>query len=344
VLLVYLGACGGKAAPQATAPPPPSRPAAGAGQAQPPQGQGDGQVTYEDLKPQPPADNAPALPGPKPATLDLTAERRSAIVNDELRKADSALKARNADGAVRAARTALDADESNAAAMIRLAHGYYLKGYDDKVEAVLTIAKKRRDGEHDPVLWMLLGLTYDRNNREDEALAAYEKATQLKPDYIAALHNKGTIYLKRKRYADAVTTYERLVSLQSQSPRAHTYLGAAYRGRSADDAAQREGLLRKAESELRMAMNINPAYAPAYFNMGILYLDADPFPGMDALPRMQNAQKFLAEYKQKAGPAGVPQADDYLIAAQKGIDREQKALERKKKKEAQQQKKKAGEQ
>jgi hypothetical protein len=93
-----------------------------------------------------------------------------------------------------------------------------------------------------------------------------------------------------------------------------------------------------------MAMTINPAYAPAYFNMGILYLDADPFPGLEGLPRMQNAQKFLAEYKQKAGPSGVVQADDYLVAAQKGIEREQKALERKKKKDAQPPKKKAGEQ
>jgi tetratricopeptide (TPR) repeat protein len=342
VLFVYLTACGGKAAPQATTPPPQPQPTAGAGQPLP-----EGQPGYQDVKPEaapPLREGETALPGPKPATLDLPAEKRAAIVASEITKADQALRNRDADGAVRAARAALDADESNAGAMLRLAHGYYLKGYDDKVEAVLTIAKKRPEGDQNPILWMLLGLVYDRNNREDEALAAYEKATALKPDYLGALHNKGTIYLKRKRYADAVTAYERLVSLQSQSPRAHTYLGAAYRGRSADEPQQREVLLRKAEAELRMAMTINPAYAPAYFNMGIPYLDADPFPGLEGLPRMQNAQKYLAEYKQKAGPSGVVQADDYLVAAQKGIEREQKALERKKKKDAQPPKKKAGEQ
>jgi tetratricopeptide (TPR) repeat protein len=347
VLALALAACGGgKAAQQPTTPA--SQPAAAAPRPQP----GD-EPSYSDIQPEaqpatnPPAPepppSGPAIAGPKPPTLDLPPDKRAAMVQEQLRKAEQALKARDADGAVRAARAALDADESNIPAMIRLAHGYYLKGYDDKVEAVLTIAKRQREGDQSPILWMLLGLTYDRENREDDALAAYEKATSLRPDYIAALHNKGTIHLKRKRYADAVGVFERLVSLQSQSPRAHTYLGAAYRGRSADDPQNRDALLRKSEQELKLAQTINPAYAPAFFNLGILYLDADPFPGLDGLPRMQNAQKYLAEYKQKAGPGGVAIVDDYLAAAQKGIEREQKALERKKKKDAQAQKKKAGE-
>ncbi|HKA86235.1 MAG TPA: hypothetical protein VKE22_01170 [Haliangiales bacterium] len=342
-----LAACGGsKPARQPTTP---------AAKAAAPKPASDAEVTYTDLPPEPqpatatpappppaPEPAAPALTGPKPPTLDLPADKRSAIVQEQLRKADQALKARDADTAMRAARAALDADESSVPAMIRLAHAYYLKGYDDKVEAVLTIAKRQREGDQSPVLWMLLGLTYDRTHREDEALSAYERSTSLRPDYIAALHNKGTIYLKRKRYADAVNVFERLVSLQSQSARAHTYLGAAYRGRSADDPTARDTLLRKAEMELKLAQQINPGYAPAYFNLGILYLDADPFPGLDGLPRMQSAQKFLAEYKQRAGPGGVPIVDDHIAAAQKGIEREQKALERKKKKDAQQQKKKAG--
>ncbi len=346
VLAMVLAACGGsKSAQKPTTPA--MQPTAAAPQPQP----GDAEVTYTDLQPEaqpatpsPPAapePSGPALTGPKPPTLDLPPDKRAAMVLEQLRKADQALKARDADTAVRAARSALDADESNVPAMIRLAHGYYLKGYDDKVEAVLTIAKRQREGDQSPVLWMLLGLTYDRTNREDDALSAYERATSLRPDYIAALHNKGTIYLKRKRYGDAVNVFERLVSLQSQSARAHTYLGAAYRGRSADDPQGREPLLRKAEQELKLAQQINPGYAPAYFNLGILYLDADPFPGLDGLPRMQSAQRFLAEYKQKAGPSGVAIVDDYLAAAQKGIEREQKALERKKKKDAQQQKKDA---
>lgn len=274
---------------------------------------------------------------PKPPTQDLPKDKRDQLVREQLRRGIEALRARDSDGMIRAARGALDVDESNVEAMIMLAHGNYLKGYDDKAEAVLNLARKQRAGEAHPVLHMILGLVYDRTNREDLALAEYEKATQLKPDYLAALTNRGAIYLKRKRYPDAIAVFEQVVQIHNKSPRAHTNLGSAYRGRSADvveNKVQREQLLRRAEQEFRVAMTQDQSYAPAYFNLGILYLDADPFPGMDTMQRLAQAQKYLADYKRTAGPAGVPVVDDYLAAAQKGIEREQKLQNAKKKRDA----------
>lgn len=274
---------------------------------------------------------------PRPATQDLPKEKRDQLVREQLRRGIEALRARDSDGMIRAARAALDVDESNVEAMIMLAHGNYLKGYDDKAEAVLNLARKQRAGESHPVLHMILGLVYDRTNREDLALTEYEKATQLKPDYLAALTNRGAIYLKRKRYGDAIGVFEQVVQIHSKSPRAHTNLGSAYRGRSADlveQKDQRDQLLKRAEQEFRLAMTQDASYAPAYFNLGILYLDADPFPGMDTMQRLAQASKFLADYKRTAGPAGVPVVDDYLAAAQKGIEREQKLQNAKKKRDA----------
>src|SRR5262249_32328627 len=162
---------------------------------------------------------------------------------------------------------------------------------------VLTIAQKQKAGQAHPVLWMLLGLVYDRTNREDQALAAYEKATQIKADYLAALINKGSIYLKRKRYADAIPVFEQVVQIDDSTARAHTSLGAASRGRSADvTGAQRDQLLRRAEAELKLALSKDGNYAPAYYDLGILYLDADPFPGLETLARLQLAQKNLSQY------------------------------------------------
>jgi len=289
-----------------------------------------------EQKPAPEAAPLPQDPN-RPPTQDLPPDKRDAMVRDSLRKGVQALRAHDADGTVRAARAALDLDETNVEAMIMLAHGYYMKGYDDKVEAVLTLAQKQKAGDNHPVLWMLFGLVYDRTNREDLALTAFEKATQLKPDYLAALVDRGAIYLKRHRYADAVPVFEQVVQIEDKSPKAHTNLGSAYRGRSADvadDKGLRDQLLRRAEQEYKLAIQQDPAYAPAYFDLGLLYLDADPFPGLETLTRFQQAQRFLSQYKQTAGPSGVPAVDDYLTAAQKGIEREQKLIERKKKKEA----------
>jgi tetratricopeptide (TPR) repeat protein len=336
---MIVAACGGAARKEPTTTPEAKTQAGGYSAAKSGYGTGDDILPLEQKKaaepPPPPPKDSLAPPG-----QDLPPEKREAMVRDELRRGVQALRANDSDGVIRAARAALDLDETSVEAMIMLAHGYYLKQYDDKVEAVLTLAQKQKAGQAHPVLWMLLGLVYDRTNREDQALAAYEKATQLKPDYLAALNNKGAIYLKRKRYADAIPVFEQIVQIDDASARGHTSLGAAYRGRSADmSGAQREQLLKRAEAELKLALSKDGNYAPAYFDIGVLYLDADPFPGLETLARLQLAQKNLSQYKQTAGPSGVAAVDDYLAAAQKGIEREQKAIERRKKKDAEKAKK-----
>ncbi len=278
---------------------------------------------------------APAPEPVKPPGNDLPKEKRDAIVAERLRKAAQEIRGRDTDGAIKDARAALDVDETNVEAMILLAHAYYLKEYDDKALEVLGIAQSHEAGKTHATGWMLMGLLHDRGNREEKALAAYEQATQIKPDYVPALNNQGAIYLKRKRYKDAVEVFERMIAVQHNNPRGHAHLGAAYRGRSAEvglsNGEERDQFLRRAEMEFKTASAQDPNYAAADFNMGILYLDADPFPGMETLKRLDQAKRYLNEYKRKAGLKAVPAVEDYLAAAQKAYDREQRAIEKKKK-------------
>jgi hypothetical protein len=319
----------------------------------------DGGTPPQDVEPvvdqPPPGDGAgkrPEAPRPeplKPPGNDLTPGQKAAKVEAALKKGMGNLKGGNLDGAINEAKIALDADETAVEAMLLLAHAYYLKGgYDDKAEAILEIARKNPEGANKAILWMLLGLIYDRTPdgvREDLALSAYEKACDLKDDYVAAWTNRGAIYLERKRFADAVRAYEKVVSIQAQTPRGHTNLGSAYRGRSADfpsDPAQRDAFLQKAETELKTAMTQQPGYAPAYFNLGLLYLDADPYPGLgeDAgkLKRLTLAMKYLNEHRLKAGPKADPRVDEYVAVAQKQYDKEQKKQDLKRKREAEKKK------
>lgn len=291
------------------------------------------------------AGGAPEEPPAPPIQVpgqDLDPGKKAEIVSQRITGARALLRSNNYDGVIQEAQGALDVDETNVDAMVLLAHAYYMKQYDDKAEAILNIAKKRPEGAARPELWMILGLVADRspnNEREGEALAAYEQASSLNPNYTHAWANRGAIYLKRKRWADAVAAMEKVISLESRSPKSHTNLGSAYRGRSTDfasDAGQREGMLRKSEQEYKLAMTQDPNYAPAYFNLGLLYLDADPFPGQDPLTRLNNALRFLKEYKTKAG-AALTKADpveEYLVTAQKEYDKAVKREEQRKKKEA----------
>ena len=71
----------------------------------------------------------------------------------------------------------------------------------------------------------------------------------------------------------------------------------------------------------------------AYFDLGILYLDAKEFPGVDLVNKLNTSINYLNRYKQLAGYRLTKDdpADTYIAEARTGIDREQKRLQRQQK-------------
>lgn len=283
----------------------------------------------------PPKREPPRPPGQDlpPAERDRIIKSRLTIGNDAVRKGDS-------DAMIREAMGVLDVEETNSDAMILLAHGYYLKGNLDKAEAVLNEALKQESARGRGKLWMLFGLIYDKTEREDAALMAYSRATIANPNYEAAWTNRGVIMQKRKVFAGdggSVACFEKALQLAGQRAPAklHSHLGSAYRGLSTDQPNQRDDLLRKAETEFKAAFTVDPNYAPAYFNLGLLYFDADKYPGMDKLQRLSMAMRYLKEYQRVLGPSyrAGDKVEEYLTTAQKAYDQEEKAIKRKKEKE-----------
>jgi tetratricopeptide (TPR) repeat protein len=289
----------------------------------------------EDIEPPPPKKEPPKPPG-----QDLPADEKNRIIKSRLALGNEAAKKFDSDGMIREAMGVLDVEETNSDAMILLAHGYYLKGNLDKAEAVLNEALKQESARGKGKLWMLFGLIYDKTQREDAALLAYTKATDANPNYAAAWTNRGVIMQKRKVFAGdggSVACFEKALQLigRNRSAKAHAHLGSAYRGLSTDQKGEREELLRKAETELKAAITVDPNFAPAYFNLGLLYFDADPYPGMDKLQRLSMAMRYLKEYQRVLGPTYKPgdKVEEYLTTAQKAYDQEEKAIKRKKEKE-----------
>jgi tetratricopeptide (TPR) repeat protein len=80
----------------------------------------------------------------------------------------------------------------------------------------------------------------------------------------------------------------------------------------------------------KKALQINPSYSDAYFNLGILYLDAKTMPNTDTITKFNTAVNYFDQYKTKAGyrlQKDDP-ADTYIAEARTGADRERKRLER----------------
>ena len=294
-------------------------------------------------------------PGPQPPGLDLPPEKKKERVNEHVRRGQEALdRANDPNFAIQEAKAALAVDETSIDAMVLLAHANYVKGYYDQVEDVLTKALER-GGAKNKKLHFLMGLVHEKANRPEKALDSYSKAVALDPNYKSALMNLGVHLLKNKKWQEAASTYERLTGeLDMKTAAAFTNLGSAYRGLSAEfttsDMKKRNELLLKAEAQYNRAKSINKNYANAYYNLGLLYLDADPFPqgkdDMDLIKRLQRAKSFFDEYRSMPG-ADHKLADEQVAVAQKLIDKEQraraKAAEREAKRKAREAKDKARE-
>ncbi|HLU66740.1 MAG TPA: tetratricopeptide repeat protein [Kofleriaceae bacterium] len=285
---------------------------------------------------------APGEPDIKPPGLDLPPAEKARRVAEHVKKGLDALeKSNNPDLAVTEAKAALAVDETAVDAMVLLAHAYYVKGFHDLVEDVLGKAVQR-GGAKNKKLHFLMGLVHDKSKRPDQAMDAYAKAVALDSNYRPALMNLGVHLLQNKRFQEAVNLYERLTGqLGYRTAASMSNLGSAYRGWSAEfttsNVQRRNQLLLKAEAAYKKSIDIDKNYANAYYNLGLLYLDADPFPkgsdDMDLLERLQKAKGFFNDYRRMPG-ANQKLADEQVAVTQKLIDKEERARKKAAEREA----------
>lgn len=348
VLLVGAGACGGKDKKTTT---PGSTGTVSAGTPldpgfDPATADPEGEVPMadpNDKAPEREGDNTPDVapgeelpPEIRPPGLDMSPAERKSKLKDQIGKANAALQnGANPEGAISAAKSALLVDETSIEAMVALAHGNVIKGYYDLAEDILLKAFKR-GGKSNKKAFFLLGLVYEKTKREKKAPVAYQNALTLDPNYRSALMNLGVNHLGSRRYEAAVQVYEKLTSeLAMKEASVWTNLGSAYRGRSLDfattDITKRNNLVLKAEESYKRAISRDKNYGNAYYNMGLLYLDADPYPvgdgEMDRVTRLKNSKTYLDEYR-RLPKSDLKLVDQTAAVVQKLLDRE--ALLRKK--------------
>jgi tetratricopeptide (TPR) repeat protein len=237
----------------------------------------------------------------------------------------------DADTALREAKMALEIDAANVDAAAMVAFAYYHKKLYDTAELVLDDLFKREAAKQNANVFYVYGLVYDQTNRPEQAVLSYKKATELNPNHASALINLGVHQLKNTRYEEALQTFERLVSqFRRNDAVTLTSLGSAYRGHAADFPAgtpNHDDNVRRAEAAYKRALQNNGSYGPAYYNLGLLYLDNDPFPGLsDPLLRLNTAKTYFDQYKNMPG-VDMKLYDDVMkdvTRAIKRVERQQK--------------------
>jgi Flp pilus assembly protein TadD len=114
-----------------------------------------------------------------------------------------------------------------------------------------------------PNAWNNLGLLATREGHMDEAVAHFQEALRISPDYWVALENLGNAYRSQKRWDEARTTLERALAARPQDPEANYNLAMVFA--QTDDP-------NRAYEYLRKALELRPTYPEALNNLGVLYL------------------------------------------------------------------------
>jgi len=109
-----------------------------------------------------------------------------------------------------------------------------------------------------------LGVAYYFHKQPQEALAAFEKALQLKPDLVSALVFSGIANYELSKQAQATKLLERAVELSPADPLAHTWLAHSY-------AAQSR--FREAVDHFLVASERSPSDVDIWYGLGQAYLE-----------------------------------------------------------------------
>ena len=115
-----------------------------------------------------------------------------------------------------------------------------------------------------------LGKLYLKQRRLEEAGTAFEEALQQDPrpaNQHEGLFNLGYVYLFQKAYLQAYRSFKRALEVQE---RTQAYYGLA-------NACAHLGRVREQVRALEQAVQLDPKFAPAHRNLGVLYLQEGNF-------------------------------------------------------------------
>jgi arylsulfatase A-like enzyme/Flp pilus assembly protein TadD len=140
----------------------------------------------------------------------------------------------------------------------------------DRAIELLNICIKK--DPFDPESYNFLGVAYYKKGNAVKAIENYRKALELDNNYASVFNNIGSLYLavylaNRKKdenvYQLAMENFNRALEIDPRLFAAYNGRGAAYKFKKQE---------KKAIADWEKAIEINPDYIDAYFNIGISYL------------------------------------------------------------------------
>ncbi|MCL5037642.1 MAG: tetratricopeptide repeat protein [Chloroflexi bacterium] len=111
--------------------------------------------------------------------------------------------------------------------------------------------------------WGNLGNSYKERKMYNEAIAAYDRALKLKPDYADAMTSLSAVYIDTNMFPQAEQVLKAAIAANPTQPLTYYNLGLFYAKQNIDD---------KAEEAYMQCLKYAPEYARAHNNLGNIYM------------------------------------------------------------------------
>jgi tetratricopeptide (TPR) repeat protein len=115
--------------------------------------------------------------------------------------------------------------------------------------------------------WANLGAVEQQAGQIQAAIDCFEKSVGFNSDLVQSWLALGQLYAARGDKYRAISVFARAIHEDPQDARAHNYLAIVCKNLGWTDAA---------EAELQRAIELNPEYGIAHFNLALMYLERKP--------------------------------------------------------------------
>jgi tetratricopeptide (TPR) repeat protein len=130
-----------------------------------------------------------------------------------------------------------------------------------------------------------LGIKLQQAGQVPEAIGHYEQALRINPDLAEAHYDLGVALQKAGQVQEAIGHYEQALRIKPDYAEAHNDLGAAWMG---------QGRLREAISHWERALRIKPDFAEAHNNLGVALARLDKTP--EAVEQFEQTLRIKPDY------------------------------------------------
>jgi arylsulfatase A-like enzyme/Tfp pilus assembly protein PilF len=153
---------------------------------------------------------------------------------------------------------------------LRLYSGYLLEAEEYTAMIQLLENHESINKEHDPYVWLQLGIAYLKNQQQQKAMAALEKAIAIDDEYVDAYQNLGALHLSRwltqndeEDYDRSVELFNKVIEIDPENSGAYTSRGVAY---------IQWGRIESAIKSWEEAVHLSPDAGKTYYYLGLAYL------------------------------------------------------------------------